>query len=445
MATLDRFFPMTNNFFCDGEINRLRLVVLLLKKTKHRLVKLQLGFIDGERLEQESEEFKRLVDEMISLLIQCSKLTSLRFDYEFCLPKAKFEHILQHLGPQLVELYCDYNSSLRDSYEFAMKYLDPLKAKKLAVDYGNSDAKIERFLKRFPFLTSFRNLNFNLNPNFSKLMPNLSEFTNGSWSPAFLQTFMQKSESCFNQKLVFFQLSSKLNEKSFDNFKNFRSLRYLIVDQHDPRFPFDQHMSDIVQYLPQLELFVCHYLTQDTFLQIYEMKNLKVLEIYDYTGYLTQIKPDPMPNIEFLLVSVNRFDPGSTWEVIATVFPNIKCLDIRCWSYRPDLLVAALLRLPKLRRLRLHCFKPLKAVYSIEESFLNRQKVKSFCDEKNTEFLWSYFERSNDKLPDNTIDFSLESFFLGIHIEIGFEFFKYLKGISQIIRTLPNTVSFDWL
>ena len=108
------------------------------------------------------------------MLIQCSTLTTLRFGYGFRLPKAKFESIIRHLGPQLIELYCDKDSSLDFSHEFVMKFLNPIKAKKLVVDYGNTDEKFQQFLEKFPYLNIFRDI---LEPHFLIRFVNLTELS----------------------------------------------------------------------------------------------------------------------------------------------------------------------------------------------------------------------------------------------------------------------------
>ena len=438
LATLDRHFPMRDHFFCDDELDRLRGVVFLLKKTKHCLVKLHLSFIDGQNLEQKSEEFNQQVDEMIFLLIQCSRLTCLRFDYGFRLPKAKYELILRHLGTQLVEFYCEDSSSWEFSHEFAMKYLNPIKAKILSVDYGKSNIEFQQFLEKFPYLTFFKDFSGQLKPHSLKHLSNLTEFC-----AAFPNNLLPEiAKSAFAPNLVFYQFRGlEILEPDIDLYKNLRSLRFLFVRDLS-------NINRLLQNLPQLVVFVCRlYLCNSLLNQISKMKKLKVLDVL-WSPRDLELNLDPILNVEFLLLTTffpsTDLHDGTAWEKIASVFPNLKCLDIHCSFYQPEPFLASLARLPKLRRLRLHTRNPKEegAQYTVEESFLARQQIKSFCARNQIEFLWSHFDwelRRNKFLCIK----NFRSFRPTRYSVTGANW--YLRQFPDVVRTLPHFNSFDWL
>ena len=174
LATLDWHFPIEKSFFLWCRTRSTAACDLFVKKTKHCLLKLHLSFIDGQNLERKPEEFNQQVDEMIFLLIHCSRLYCLRFDYGFRLPKTKYELIVRHLGPQFVELYCEDNSSWEFSHEFAMKFLDSIEAKKLA--YGKSKIEFRHFFEKFLYLIFFGDFSGQLKPHSFKHLSNLTEF-----------------------------------------------------------------------------------------------------------------------------------------------------------------------------------------------------------------------------------------------------------------------------
>ena len=124
----------------------------------------------------------------------------------------------------------------------------------------------------------------------------------------------------------------------------------------------------------------------------------------------------------------------NAWENVVSVFPNLKCLNIHCFSYQPDLLLAALGRLPKLRRFRLHTQNPLEIPsLSVEGSLLARQQVKSFCARNRFEFLWSQFKY----LQKGNMEYKI--------LPIKVKNFHLLRQIHEITQTLPHANSFDWL
>ena len=365
LQTLDPHRLVTNAVFCRKEIDRLRSLNLVLKGCKNSLKKLRLSFIDGEELEGKSDEFGRLVDEMISLLIKCTVLTCLRFDYGFRLSKDKFELILRHLGPQLVDLSCNDTSSLECAYELACKYLNPNKVRKLDVHFGQSDSRMKIFFKRFTRLTSFKIRGNPDRVDFVHKMPThireLAVHTESLFDGHLLKEICT---SKFASKLYRLKLYGTLVKSCVDciPLKRLTSLRHLhLSDLSGESFAY------IVAQLPQLEslsieqgnvLFYSrgvHLICRLKFLQ----KLVLNVELPWGPGFQPSLKMDePISSLDVLFLRFhvygNDYSRGEEKEFIASLprlFPNLSHLDVRTHSFALDNLFAAIGQFAQLRRL----------------------------------------------------------------------------------------------
>lgn len=405
LANIDRHQSMFSHLFCDNEINRIKLVIFMLTKTKNQLKKLKLSFIDAEHSKYliKSNEFYQLVNEMILILIQCSRLTSLHFDFDFRLPKHKFEIIFQHLGSQLVELFCEDDSSLKCSYEFSMKYLNSVKVRKLAIDCMKTEKSIEQLLKRFPYLILFRfgeSQKHHLCKNLLTLehlylLPNMTEF----FSFNMFEHIFNASKCDFAQNLISLGQINPSRLESFDFYEKFISLKHLQIIS-----PKEQQMAAIVKYLPHLErlqvkLYEHYYYpnkldVQNVLFSASCMKNLQMLEFDCQTIDFHELQVNPMPNLKFLFINLELKDLKiDAQKMIVRLFPNIKILDIQCGSFQPDIALILFSKLHRLNKLRLHTQNHTEDDRSVENSLFAHQQVKSFCDQNGIEFLWSHYNR----------------------------------------------------
>lgn len=427
LATKDRHQSMVNHLFCDIEIDRLRLLIFMLNKTNHRLKKLKLSLIDGQDTKEDKpKEFHSLLDEMISVLIQCHNLTSVHFDYGFKLPEDKFELIYRHLGGQLVELFCTNDSSM-DNFPLALKYLESSKVQKLALDNRHEDRiSVDQIIQKFPLLTYF---GYAQTHNFEKMwnpfnvqlfnsMTNLIEI-DISFISAKTEPYENIFSSSIASKLTSFT-NSLSDNGSFDeysgltNYHKLSSLRHLKLQSLS-----ESEAAVIANHLPQLQSLQfdeCCELLKDILNHISRLKSLKMLDFYYWWSEYDQLETiRPMPNVKFLGIqfSESRIDYLVKFLIsIATVFPNVRCLDIDCTLLNSNHFINFLSRLSSLRELRLQlCVtNPLNDKYETtlnefskltkektmfnfhQNSFHVKQQLKSFCQQNQIEFLCSQYE-----------------------------------------------------
>lgn len=427
LANMDRYESMKNYLFCDREIDRLRLLIFMLKNTKHQLKRLKLSFINKE-IKNKPDEFNSLLDEMISVLIECRKLTSVYFDYGFRVSKDQFKTIFRHLGPQLVELFCNDDSSLDCFYPLAMKYLDSSKIRKLGIDNRHENIiSVDQIIKKFPLLTYFGYIDTDL--YFKKKSPFNVQLFNSMPSLTKLNIFFRSHENEIHKNISSSLITSKLISfvipcfKFYNscNFENFKSLRHLQIG-----YLSESSSADIVNHLPQLEsLRIYTYESQKIFNCLSAMKNLKVLEFTLFPNEYLEYKINPMLNIKFLLIDIYNIHTLESVEIykrrfahskptfllfdypfkfldnISTAFPNIECLDFQCLSFDPNNFKNFLSRFSRLRRFRLHTWnsneigekgiEEEEKSNSYEENPNIKQQMKSFCKQNQIEFLWSRY------------------------------------------------------
>lgn len=401
-----------------------------------------------------TEEFNRLLDKMISLLIQCSKLTALHLDIDFRLPKDKLEIIFKHLGPQLVELYCDDHLTLVNSYEFSMKYLDPTKIRKLAVDSGSSYQECKQFFAHFFQLTFFKHfplesLRRSLNPpNYSfqlfnvklcKLLPNLTEIdiTTNSKDPI-LQII---SQSVFAPKLISLQLSFLDRKSDYSFFANFKSLRHLQFFSPDK-----QSLTAIVTFLPQLESFFLNMIESDDskyfLILISRLKNLKILKLSFMRASPIKLALTCMSNVIFLIIEFMDEMLIKMCKPIVSCFPNLKGLDIKCKFFISNVDLSFFSQLRPLRRLQLHTRYPRgKWNELIIDNRCSKILIQLFCDQKQTEFSWLYsYIYSKNVLNNSKFNIHSER-----HYHSAFHMFLPLDLIHRSVYNLSDLAPFGWL
>lgn len=183
-------------------------------------------------------------------------------------------------------------------------------------------------------------------------------------------------------------------------FSNLKSLKHLELSAN-----LWNKLADIAEHLPQLEnlcLFSYFDYPKERIVYISKLKNLKMLKLYCIAKRFGRLFTDPMPNLSCLIIDFKKFSErlvddymDETWDSIATSFPNLKCLDIKCPSFTSDTVLTVLSRLSRLSQFRLHTQNPIEdSSLCPHAALLARQQVKSFCDQNQIEFLWSHFSKT---------------------------------------------------
>ena len=410
MESLDRHLAMTNHFICEDEMKRLQVLNLVLNKCGHSLRKLQLGGVDEQKimLKDRSPVFQKLFGQTVFLLIQnCRQLEVLVFDFGCLFSENTFHFIFQQMGKQLNELYFGDKRILHHSYELALKYLDPNRVKKLAIELGvrPGDPMLDRSkhaLKAKKFFLHFRHLTSLAVDAYTwdfETFPDFLDITEFSSNGDFEILLSHKS---FLSKLRTFRIKHWPENTMPAQVPNW-ILHLECLEVLSIRVFHGWQIQLLADHLPNLREFSLELLflefDKSLFAQFLKLKNLRVVRLCWNTDFFQQINFErvcSVPHVTFFeLVSEfrnPREDLTCLLSNMSRIFPSLQHLDIFGQKFRHETLLGALNQLTELRKFAL-------TTCDTHDDFI-RNELSPLCDRKNIQLFWDNRHNCDKKYFD---------------------------------------------